>query len=229
MSLVWLDFFWKRFFDGLKGTMVNSLGMPLEYKSVQKELALKIHESLPLDAKGFVLKSNFEFLFETVNEFPESAGIIPSDVQTKIIYVACYLIFYLTKRHPFSDGNKRTAFLSFSIFLMGNGFSPFYSEAKSNEALDKITQLISNGERPLAAIEETFKDNKGSREYKLIRLLFELSGADPAVNYESPVDIYPQIKLLVIRAEDEKFAHPWLFEFIQTILKKLKGDSESDK
>lgn len=197
--------------------------MALEYTLLPKLFVYLIHDQLELEAPGFNLQSNFDYLFDTINEFPESAGIIPQSTEEKIIFVASYLIFHLTKGHPFNDGNKRTAFLSFSIFLMQNGLSPHYSEAKSNEALDKITELIQNKKRPLEAIEDTFKGNPNSNEYKLIRLLFELSGANPVVQYNSPIDIYPKIRELVIRREDEKFGHPWLVNFVDGILKKLQA------
>lgn len=193
-----------------------------EYVSIPKELVLRIHDELPVAAEGFNAESNLDYLFETVKEFPESAGIIPPDLETKIVYVASYLLFHLVKGHPFNDGNKRTAFLTFSLFLMVNQHSPNYSEAKSNEALEKINELIKNGKKPVEAIEETFQQNRNSNEYHLIRLLFELGGADPKNTYKSPLEIYTSVRSLIIKLEDEKFPHPWLRGFIHNILKKVR-------
>lgn len=196
--------------------------MSFEYGRIPKELVSMIHDELEVAASGFISVENFEYLFGTIEEFPERAGITPIDLKDKIIHMASYLVFHLVKGHPFNDGNKRTAFISFSYFLLINNIFPNYSEEKSTNAMKEIIRQINSGVRPLEAIEAVFKGNSDSNEYKLIKLLFELSGVDPNKNYESPVDIVPLIRGLVSELPEKPDKH-FLIGFLEKIKNKLEN------
>ncbi|MBI3344969.1 MAG: type II toxin-antitoxin system death-on-curing family toxin [Gammaproteobacteria bacterium] len=44
----------------------------------------------------------------------------------------------IAKNHPFIDGDKRTAFLTSTVFLMDNGFQPIVSEAEVASAMTAL-------------------------------------------------------------------------------------------
>ena len=192
------------------------------YIAIPAKLVEFIHDELELDSKGYNSTSNFNYLFATINEFPPAEVAIPADLKEKIDYVASYLVFHIIRGHCFNDGNKRTAFLSLSIFLALNKMSSKYNEEKSIEALTQITNLIREGASPLKAIETVFKEQPDSYEYRLIKVLYELGGANSAVRYNSPMDIVPLIRDLTTEKPTSFQSHGFLFRFIDNIYEHIK-------
>ena len=168
-----------------------------------RQFILAVHSELETGGRGFLAKQNFEFLIETVEDFPQSAGIEVNSLREQVIWAGCYYLYYLVKSHPFVDGNKRTAFLTFTTLLIKNGLISDYDEGMVATYLDAIEKKIESDKlRPREAI-GAFQNRIGQTpEYILIELLFDLAGSGGQRKYESPVQIYPVV---------EKFVKEWNF------------------
>lgn len=164
-----------------------------------------INESLERHGNGFISKGNFDYFCQTFKDFPEGSPvkIIPDSKEDKITYVASYFLFHLIAGHPFTDGNKRTAFISVTILLTKNKMLTNYSEEKISNYLEKINRLIENGENPQQAIKKFEGDIKDSPEYELIKLLFDIAGGGDR-RYESPLEVYPKMKSFIIKLQEEQ-------------------------
>jgi death on curing protein len=55
--------------------------------------------------------------------------------ETDIIVLAAAYGFGLARNHPFTDGNKRAAFLAIGLFLDANGFALDVSQAEAAETI----------------------------------------------------------------------------------------------
>lgn len=169
-----------------------------DYQTVHPVLINAVHDQLELSAQSFNSSQNFDWIFGTVQDFPESAGIVPLDVQEKVMYMATFLLYHLATKHCYNDGNKRTAFLAFSLMLISNRLVPTYNEGEVAKQLDQINHLVSEGESSLTAISEIFHSRNDSHECLFIRLLFDLSAASGENKYESPIDIFPVVRPFII-------------------------------
>jgi hypothetical protein len=171
-----------------------------EYIRLSREVIEKIHRWLPLQSTGFNSEGNLQFILNTVDGFPELAGIIPRNSTDKVIWLASYLLFHLTKGHCFNDGNKRTAFASTNYFLQLNGFIINVADKVIKDKEECIERVLREGGTIDKAINAAFADDISSNEYRLAALIFGLSGVIQLGNYSSPIDIYPIVNSLIIGA-----------------------------
>ncbi len=79
-------------------------------------------------------------LLTNILEFVNSYHI--DDKKTRIIKKAVYLLEGISYKHPFGDGNRRTAFYAFTEFLERNGFFLVISNDKDrNEFVNLLGKL----------------------------------------------------------------------------------------
>ncbi|WP_276754060.1 type II toxin-antitoxin system death-on-curing family toxin [Limosilactobacillus ingluviei] len=76
---------------------------------------------------------------------------------------AAYILQKITKKHIFADGNKRTAFLSASLFLYKNGYLLNFND-------DEVVALVLN---------VTLADDSEEEMLKLAEVLKEYAQAKP--------------------------------------------------
>lgn len=164
---------------------------------LSKEDIIKIHSGLKAHTPGIASQSNLDFIFDLFEDYPEITGIEVESNELKITHMAGYLLFHLVKAHCFGDGNKRTAFLSFGTFLRINGFELNYNEEKVALKLQEITIEISHGKSPLEGIELIFSSLALSHEKTMIKLLFDLAGANSHKEYVSPTEIISIVETLI--------------------------------
>ncbi len=164
---------------------------------LSKDDIIAIHDKLALAASGFNSETNLDFIQDMVKDFPENAGIFPSNEDEKVVYLATYFLFHLVKGHCFNDGNKRTAFVVFQYQLKNSGVETKYDEKRIDQQLTIINQNMDAGEKPLDAINKVFNYDFSSDEYKLIWLIFELAGGNENINYNSPLEVYPIVHGLI--------------------------------
>jgi prophage maintenance system killer protein len=174
----------------------------IEYLS--EKLILAIHDNLPPEALGFMSKTNFDFLMETVENFPENIGIPVKSRDEKIVWVSSYYLFHLVSSHPFNDGNKRTAFLTLTTFLISNGLLSNYNEEKVSSCLDKINSFVAKGSRPKVAIKLFEEELHDTPEYSLINLLFDLAASEGERVYSSPKEIFGIVNKFIFKFENGK-------------------------
>lgn len=62
------------------------------------------------------------------------------DLYPSVVEKACALIESIVKNHPFLDGNKRTGYLSYRLFLLNHGFSISASEAEKYQMVIEIAE-----------------------------------------------------------------------------------------
>lgn len=101
--------------------------------------------------RGYNSKSNLNFIMGFVknvyNEYRSK--------REKLIWKAAYIFYNLNSKHPFTDGNKRTALITCNSFLEYNGYSigslPYRSSydfikevAKGNKTLEECFGFIQN-------------------------------------------------------------------------------------
>lgn len=173
--------------------------MRFQYQMLTPLLVEKIHSELRNDllAKGFNNRSNLEHIFANIDFYPELEDIQPASTREKIEYMAAYLLFHLVKGHPFSDGNKRTAFLSFGVLVVINGLHAKYTEERVKDKLDLLYQKLEEHQEFDLAFNEVFRNEIHTYEFELIRTLFLLGGAKGEHIYPSPLTIYPIVKSLI--------------------------------
>lgn len=208
----------------------------MEYKIVylSKEFIAIIHDELDLHRKGMELESNLDFLVDTVAEFPENKGIEP-EYTDKLIYIASYYLFHLVEGHPFGDGNKRTAFLSTTGFLFLNSLITKYDEAKVSAYLTKMNTLIYQGMRPKEAVEQFRRELHGTPEFDLIQLLFDLAASEGVQVYQSPLEVFPHMKQLILETKQESGSEsfenkPYFLRFFGRVLQSFfRKESEKNK
>lgn len=204
--------------------------MDFQYQMLTPELVEKIHSELDKDllAKGFNSRSNLEHIFENIDLYPELEGIQPVTSREKVEYMASYLMFHLVEGHPFSDGNKRTAFLSFGVLLAINGFYAKYSEEKVKDKLELLYQKLEEHKKFDPAFNEVFANEIHTYEFELIRLLFVLGGAQGAQKYPNPLAIYPTVKFLISDKPDVQ--HNFLEGLISRIFRpSIKNEENIEK
>jgi len=68
--------------------------------------------------RGDLSRSNLDFVLETVKNIGERQGI-----EKAMVKKASFLLYNLVTRHPFVNGNKRTAFEAMEAFLELNGYN----------------------------------------------------------------------------------------------------------
>lgn len=66
--------------------------------------------------------------------------------------------FFLTRNHPFLDGNKRTAFLAALHFLRANGFKPAFDENEMYTAIVSVAKGEIGVEELFPIFERAIKD-----------------------------------------------------------------------
>ncbi|MDP2666039.1 MAG: type II toxin-antitoxin system death-on-curing family toxin [Candidatus Diapherotrites archaeon] len=157
----------------------------------------RFRSDIKLKAEGFNSKGNFEFIFNTVEDFPELAGIFPKSRTEKIFWVATYYLFHFTKGHCFNDGNKRTAFIAVAVFLYKNGFRFDYNEEAEIRKIKILDEAIESGKDTLIAIKLAFGQDTQSAAYKLVAIIFGLSGTVGLKNFDSPLELYPVLKGII--------------------------------
>ena len=94
--------------------------LSIAHVEILQEIVINIYEKSndPI-AKGYISKSNLEFILEYVKEIPEES----KQRKTKLINQAAFIFYHIAVKHPFADGNKRTAIITCNAFLENNGYS----------------------------------------------------------------------------------------------------------
>jgi hypothetical protein len=189
---------------------------------LSKELALSIHSSLELEAHGFSAKENFDYLFDELPYYLDRVSESLASQKAKIAKVGSFLLFHLVKGHCFNDGNKRTAFVSFGLFLSVNNFSPIYDENNVRKKLERIYSRIGEGISFGEVMEKEL--DAQTPEGKMVHLLFSLAGAREETVYSSPDEINSIVGELVISSIE-----PDMLDSDATHLKGIKPVSVMDK
>ena len=189
-------------------------------KFVSKEAVLEIHGQLELEAKWYNNKGTFNFLFSQIENFLDSEEIKNKSVQKIISHISAIYLFYLAAGHCFNDGNKRTAFLTTSTFLILNNYSTNYDEDKIDQYLEGVNKKLSEGERINGALKELEQKIGKTNEFKMIKLLFDLAGASGKI-YSSVSEIKPIVDSLIIHSKAD-FPDEGILAGIKELLEKLK-------
>lgn len=171
---------------------------------IPERAILKIHESQNLIGEGYQNKTNFDFMLNTITDFYDDPDVTINSQRDLIEWTTAYYLFHIASGHVFSDGNKRTAFLTATIFLMANGCIPKYQESSIKRELDSIYEKMDK--EKISFIEATKKiplEKQKSLEFQLVKLLFELAGANPDSYYTSPKQIKPIISKLIDEANEQ--------------------------
>src|SRR3990172_3264806 len=103
----------------------------MNWQTVDIEEVYKIHERIITRAGTKASVRDFALLHSAV-ERPK-ATFAGKDLYPTIFLKAASLLQSLCLNHPFTDGNKRTSWLSTKRFLYVNGY---YLKAKKTEAVD---------------------------------------------------------------------------------------------
>jgi len=99
---------------------------------------------------GDLSRSNLEYVLAAVKEIGEEL-----DIRTAVKKKAAFLLYNLISRHPFVNGNKRTAFELVKLFLRLNGFE---IKLKPQETYSFLAD-IAGGRRSLKQVEEWIATN----------------------------------------------------------------------
>ncbi len=118
--------------------------LPVLYIELLRKFIIKMYEKTedPI-ATGYVHKSNLEYTMEYVkviyNNLKPRRG--------KLIKKAAFILYNIVSKHPFIDGNKRTAIITCNSFLEYNGCSignlPFRESRKfiTDVAMGKKSEI----------------------------------------------------------------------------------------
>ena len=128
----------------------NIFYLPLNYvEFLHKDIIQIYKKSEDPIAKGYMSKSNLEFILEYVKDIYNNS----KSKETKLINKAAFIFYHIAVKHPFTDGNKRTSIIACSAFLEHNGYSirhisfrdsrKFITEvAKGNKSEQKCQKFI---------------------------------------------------------------------------------------
>ena len=153
---------------------------------------------------GVESPDNLEWVAGYAREFPEDAAEHASSRELVVAKAAFYL-FHLVVKHPFVDGNKRTAFVAFNAFLVANGFKARYDETTISVALRKLSEKAKS--KPIAALFRQLRAKvRDSSELRVLGLLFDLAQIENKEVYASVQEIIPLVDALV--AEQASAAPP---------------------
>jgi len=170
---------------------------------IPKELVLSIHNFLVLDAIGFCNQSNFEFMFSEINSFLKISQKLSS--KEILVKISSLYFFHIISGHSFNDGNKRTAFLTVTIFLLLNNYSTKYNEEKVDVYLKQINSKLEKGGKTSIVLTELEKNISETSEFKLIKLLFDLAAFQGEIVYNSHEKIIPILENLIVSGLEKQF------------------------
>ena len=108
--------------------------MNLRYVDIDQ--ACQIHEAIIKRSGSIALVRDFSLLHSAI-ERPK-ATFDGQDMYTTVFYKAAALLQSICLNHPFTDGNKRTAWALAHKFLWDNGY---HLKASKNEAVKFMTNL----------------------------------------------------------------------------------------
>ena len=93
--------------------------IPVEYVDLLRTFIMVMYEkSQDPITKGFMSRSNLEYAMEYVKEIYNDKS-----KKEQLIRKAAFVLYNITLKHPFTDGNKRTALITCNAFLEYNGFT----------------------------------------------------------------------------------------------------------
>ncbi|MCK4730291.1 MAG: Fic family protein [Candidatus Aenigmarchaeota archaeon] len=97
--------------------------LPLSHIELLQKSIIKMYEKSddPI-AKGYMSKSNLEFILNYVKDMYDDS----KPKETKLINKAAFVFYNIALKHPFADGNKRTSIIACNAFLESNGYSIRY-------------------------------------------------------------------------------------------------------
>jgi death-on-curing protein len=119
------------------------------YLSVQQ--IIEIHDAL-IEKFGGLNGMREKGLLESAVAAPMTA-VFGKELHETVYNKAAAYLFYITKNHPFCDGNKRTATAAVLVFLRSNGKSIKYDP---DEFLEFVVS-ISEGQTDLEIISYYFE------------------------------------------------------------------------
>lgn len=102
---------------------------------LQRDVMLAVHDE-QLDEHGGLSGVRDMGLFESAIEPPKNLAAYESPDAADL---AASYGFGLAKNHPFSDGNKRTAYVAMELFLVLNGYQLSSSDADSVLTMLQVT------------------------------------------------------------------------------------------
>ncbi|MCK5040245.1 MAG: Fic family protein [Candidatus Aenigmarchaeota archaeon] len=110
--------------------------LSVHYISVLRNLIIKMYEQSddPI-SKGYMSKSNLNYTMEYVKEMYNDS----ENKKEKLRKKAAFIFYNITSKHPFSDGNKRTAIIACNSFLEYNGYT--IGNLPFNESYKFITSV----------------------------------------------------------------------------------------
>jgi len=94
--------------------------LPTAYVEVLRKFIVNMYKktSDPIDT-GYKNRGDLDFIMDFVrnmyNEYKHR--------KTRLIKKSAFIFYNITSKHPFSDGNKRTAIITCNSFLEYNGYS----------------------------------------------------------------------------------------------------------
>ena len=112
----------------------------IEYLTLDQ--VLEIHTEMLRLYGGFPGIRDLNLLYSLI-ETPK-LNVFGRELYPTIYDKAGVYLFFITKNHPFNDGNKRTAYISTLLFLKGNGYNQINFD--SNE-LENLILEVAKGEK----------------------------------------------------------------------------------
>ncbi|MCK5177350.1 MAG: Fic family protein, partial [Candidatus Aenigmarchaeota archaeon] len=84
----------------------NTIYLPVHYISVLRNIIIRMYEESndPI-CRGYMSKSNLNYTMEYVKEMYNDS----ENKKEKLKKKAAFIFYNIASKHPFSDGNKRTA------------------------------------------------------------------------------------------------------------------------
>ena len=94
--------------------------LPPYYVEFLREYIIRMYQKSkdPIE-RGYNSKSNLYFTLSYVKDIYNSYKI----KRWKVLWKSAYIFYNLNSKHPFTDGNKRTALITCNSFLEHNGYS----------------------------------------------------------------------------------------------------------
>lgn len=132
----------------------------MNWRDVDIEEVYLLHEKIVLRAKTKAIVRDFALLHSAVERPKATYG--GQDLYPTLFSKAAALLQSLCMNHPFTDGNKRTAWLSTKRFLHINGY---HLRARRLEAADFMV-AVDNQKLELLAIALWLKKHSQKKDQK---------------------------------------------------------------
>lgn len=94
--------------------------LPLPYVESLRELVVKMYEDSddPI-VRGYMSKGNLEYAIGYVKNVYNEPGLVKKE---RLARKSAFILYNITTKHPFTDGNKRTAIIAANSLLYYNGY-----------------------------------------------------------------------------------------------------------